>query len=84
MLVELGFRVEAHPAGRTVRAGIRAAEAAKIPFVAIVGDREMKADSVSVRGRGGAQLGELGRDRFCTLLAATVAARHPSAELVAG
>jgi threonyl-tRNA synthetase len=82
MLVEQGLRAEAHPAGRTVGAAVRAAEAGKIPFVAIVGDREMANNSVSVRGRGGIQLGELGREEYAANLAATVASRHPSAELV--
>jgi threonyl-tRNA synthetase len=84
MLVELGFRAEAHPAGRTVAAAIRAAETAKTPFIAIVGDREVSNDSMSIRTRGGGQVGELDREQFGALLAVAVAARHSSVELVGG
>ncbi|HZS11344.1 MAG TPA: threonine--tRNA ligase [Nitrospirales bacterium] len=58
-LRDTGFRVEADVRNEKVGFKIREAEKAKIPYMLVVGDREMEAGTVSVRGRSGANLGSL-------------------------
>lgn len=59
---EAGIRVE--PDFRTEKIGykIRDAEIQKIPYVAVIGDREAEAGTVSVRSRGRQDLGSMGVD----------------------
>ncbi|MGH7231436.1 MAG: threonine--tRNA ligase [Nitrospiraceae bacterium] len=52
-----GVRAEADLRNEKVGFKIREAEKAKIPYMLVVGDREMEAGTVSVRGRSGANLG---------------------------
>ncbi len=52
-----GFRAEADLRNEKVGFKIREAEKSKIPFMLVVGDREMQNGTVSVRGRSGANLG---------------------------
>nr|MBI3614363.1 threonine--tRNA ligase [Nitrospirota bacterium] len=54
-----GIRVESDLRNEKVGFKIREAEKAKIPFMLVVGDREMQAGTVAVRGRSGANLGSL-------------------------
>ena len=54
-----GFRAEADLRNEKVGFKIREAEKAKVPFMVVVGDREMEAGTVSVRGRSGANLGSM-------------------------
>lgn len=52
-----GFRVEADLRNEKIGLKIREAEKAKIPFMFVVGDREVQSRSLSVRGRSGVNLG---------------------------
>ncbi|HEX9741944.1 MAG TPA: threonine--tRNA ligase [Nitrospiraceae bacterium] len=54
-----GFRAEADLRNEKIGFKIREAEKAKIPFMLVVGDREMQGDTVSVRGRSKADLGSM-------------------------
>jgi threonyl-tRNA synthetase len=54
-----GYRVEPDFRNEKVGFKIREAELAKVPYMAVIGDREMQAGSVSVRGRSGANLGTI-------------------------
>ncbi len=54
-----GFRAEADLRNEKIGFKIREAEKAKIPFMLVVGDREMQGGSVSVRGRSKADLGSM-------------------------
>jgi threonyl-tRNA synthetase len=54
-----GFRAEADLRNEKVGFKIREAEKAKVPFMVVVGDRELQAGTVSVRGRSGANLGSM-------------------------
>ena len=54
-----GFRAEADTRNEKIGLKIREAEKAKIPYMLVVGEREMEAGTVSVRGRSGANLGTL-------------------------
>jgi threonyl-tRNA synthetase len=82
-LTDCRVRVEVQQGGGTVGAAIRAAEQAKIPFMVIIGDRERDSDSVTVRARGGTQLGTLSTDEFITRLDHTIASKTREVELVA-
>jgi threonyl-tRNA synthetase len=54
-----GYRTEADARNEKIGLKIREAEKAKIPYMLVVGDREMEAGTVAVRGRSGANLGTL-------------------------
>ena len=54
-----GFRVEADLRNEKVGFKIRELELAKVPYVVVVGDKEMASGSVSVRARHGRDLGSL-------------------------
>jgi threonyl-tRNA synthetase len=54
-----GFRVEADLRNEKVGFKIRELELAKVPYVVVVGDKEMASGTVSVRARHGRDLGSL-------------------------
>ena len=54
-----GFRAEADVRNEKIGFKIREAEKAKIPYMLVVGDREMQSRTASVRGRSGVDLGSL-------------------------
>ncbi|ADC89598.1 threonyl-tRNA synthetase [Thermocrinis albus DSM 14484] len=58
-LREEGFRVEVDERDERLGAKIRDAELQKIPYVLIVGDKEMQDGSVSVRGKREGDLGKM-------------------------
>ena len=51
-LARVGLRVEVNDRGESVGKKIRGAEARKVPYMLVVGDREEEADEVSVRRHG--------------------------------
>ena len=59
-----GFRVEVDARGERMNAKIRDAQVQKIPYMLVVGDREAKTDSVSVRQRSGEDLGAMSFEEF--------------------
>ncbi len=58
-LKDLGVRVEVDEKNQTLQAKIREATLQKIPFLGIIGKREVESDSISVRTREGKDLGVL-------------------------
>jgi threonyl-tRNA synthetase len=54
-----GYRVEADLRNEKIGLKIREAEKAKTPFMFVVGEREVQAGTLSVRGRSGANLGSM-------------------------
>jgi len=58
-LKALGYRVEVDCRNEKVGFKIREAEKAKIPYMFVIGERECEAQSVSVRKRGGENLGSM-------------------------
>ena len=58
-LKEAGFRVGTDLRNEKIGFKIREHELAKVPLVLVVGDKEMNAGTVAVRGRHGADLGSL-------------------------
>ena len=58
-LTEAGFRVEAHLDNEKVGAKIAKAETGKIPYMAVVGDKEVESERVALRAHGRKDLGTL-------------------------
>jgi threonyl-tRNA synthetase len=56
-LKKAGIRVEVHAEGKSIGAKIRHATLQKIPYMAIMGDKEVSSESMSVRARDGHDLG---------------------------
>ena len=80
-ITDRGHQAEVHPAGGTVAHAVRIAEEAKVPFIAVVGDRETRSHSVTIRARGGHQLGTMPAETFLDRLDRTVATKTMAAEL---
>jgi threonyl-tRNA synthetase len=60
----LGFRVKVRDENETVSKKIREGEIQKIPYLLVVGDKEMKSKSVRVRERGKGDIGEMKLNKF--------------------
>ncbi|MBQ9854556.1 MAG: threonine--tRNA ligase [Clostridia bacterium] len=67
-LSALGFRAEADVTGNKIGKKIRDAQLEKIPYMLIVGDRDMADGTVSVRHRAEGDLGAMSFDAFSALL----------------
>ncbi len=70
-----GLRVEADDRDATLGARVRLARERRIPYLAIVGEREAASGTVSVRLRDGEQLGPEPVDEFAARVGAAVARR---------
>lgn len=71
-LREAGFRVAVDDSSDRMGAKIREAQLQKIPYMLIVGDREVENETVSVRLRTEEDLGAMSVDAFVTTLRAVV------------
>ncbi len=67
-LRDLDFRVELTNANETLGKRIRESESQKIPCILILGDKEEKAKTVSLRRRGLGDLGAVKMDKFLELI----------------
>lgn len=65
-LSEAGVRAEIDDAGETLGKRIRGAEMRKIPYVIVVGDKEIESKALAVRMRGQKDMLELSQDDFIT------------------
>ncbi|MEK9655101.1 MAG: threonine--tRNA ligase, partial [Halieaceae bacterium] len=74
-----GMRVEADLRNEKVGFKIRELELAKVPYVIVVGDKEMASGEVSVRARHGQDLGSMTQDALLQTLSDEVARRGRSA-----
>ncbi len=63
-LLDQGIRVELDDRSETLSAKIRDAQLEKVPYMAVVGDKEMAADSVAVRSRAGGRQEVMSKDDF--------------------
>ena len=63
-LQDLGFRVDINNQNETVSKKIREGEIQRTPYILVVGDREIKTDSVSVRDRQKGDLGSIKTKSF--------------------
>ncbi|GMO55492.1 MAG: threonine--tRNA ligase [Termitinemataceae bacterium] len=64
-LTEAGLRCHANNDNERLNAKIRLAQSQKIPYMLVVGEKEMEADAVSIRLRDGKQLPSMKIDEFC-------------------
>lgn len=70
-----GLRCEIDPRDATLGARVRAAQQRKIPILAIVGERELRSQGVSIRLHDGRQLDAMGTDAFISLARRALQAR---------
>ena len=68
-----GFRAEADLRNEKIGFKIRELELAKVPYVVVVGDKEMASSEVSVRARHGQDLGSLTKEALLEMVASEVA-----------
>ncbi len=68
MLTKAGFRAEIDGRNEKVGKKIAEAESQKIPYMLVVGDRDAANSTVSVRQRGGTDLGALSQEDFLNRL----------------
>ena len=74
-LQERGFRVDADLRNEKIGFKIREHTIQKVPYLFVVGDKEVETGTVSVRARSGEDLGSLSLDDLANLLAEGVAHR---------
>jgi threonyl-tRNA synthetase len=68
-----GFRVSTDLRNEKIGFKIREHTLQKVPYLLVVGDKEVENGTVAVRKRGGEDLGSMTFDDFCTLLSQDVA-----------
>jgi threonyl-tRNA synthetase len=68
ILKDADIRVEIDKRNKSMQARIRDAEKTKIPYIAIVGDKEIETDTVSVRSRLNKELGLMKNQEFIDYL----------------
>ena len=67
-LEDMGFRVEVDYRNEKIGRKIRDAQMEKVPYMVVVGDRDMENGSVSPRHRADGDLGAMSMDEFSALL----------------
>lgn len=75
-LETLGFRAEVDGRNEKIGRKIRDAQMEKVPYMLIVGDRDMENSTVSPRHRADGDLGAMSFDQFADLLRDTVSNRR--------
>ena len=73
LLQAAGFRAETDLRNEKIGFKIRELELAKVPYVVVVGDKEMESGEVSVRARHGQDLGSLTQEGLLEVLTGEVA-----------
>ena len=74
-LESLGFRVETDERNEKIGKKIREAQLDKVPYMVIVGDRDIENNTVSPRHRADGDLGAMSKDAFTALLADKVVSK---------
>ena len=75
VLDENGIRVEIDDKPRKINYKIREAQLQKIPYMLIIGDKEVENESVAVRLRSGKDLGDLKVDEFISKITEEIKSR---------
>lgn len=78
-LHEANIRVETDLRNEKINYKIRELSLQKIPFIAVVGDKEKQAGAVAVRARGGKDLGVMSLNNFIAMVRAENDSRAPFA-----
>ncbi len=76
ILGDAGLRIDVDQRGERMNAKIRDAQNQKIPYMLVIGDREMEAESVSVRLRSEENLGAMAIDEFLSLARKDIATHN--------
>jgi threonyl-tRNA synthetase len=71
-----GIRATSDLSNNKITYKIREHSLQKLPYLLVVGDKEMETHAVSVRARGNQDLGQLGLDDLIARLKADIAARQ--------
>jgi threonyl-tRNA synthetase len=74
-LLDRDFRVDADLSDKRMNAKIREAQLQKIPYILVIGDKEMEANAVAVRLRSGEDLGAKPVAEFLAMLTQVVDSR---------
>lgn len=74
-LTDLGVRAVADLEGDRMQAKIRKAQLLKVPYMAVLGEREVTAGQVALRKRDGTQVNNLPVEEFAALLRERIASR---------
>ncbi len=77
-LFNSGFRVEIDDSDKRMNAKIREAQLQKVPYMLVVGDREVSSEAVAVRLRSGEDIGAMPVSEFEVLLRQVVEGRSLS------
>ena len=80
-LRQQGLRVETNLRSEKVNAKIRDAQLQKIPFMLVVGDREMEQQQVAVRERTKGDIGVMSLEQFTEMARALITARATTNEV---
>ena len=75
-LKEAGLRVEVDDSGERMQAKIRRAQLQKIPYMLVVGDREVRDNALAVRLRTEEDLGAMGVDDFVARVGRVIEAKR--------
>jgi threonyl-tRNA synthetase len=75
-LKKQGFRADVDLRNEKITYKIRALALQKLPYILVVGDKEVQAGQVAVRARGGADLGTMSLEAFAARLGEDVAQRR--------
>ncbi|MEM1091153.1 MAG: threonine--tRNA ligase [Pseudomonadota bacterium] len=75
-----GFRVESDLRNEKIGFKIRERTLQKVPYLLVIGDREVENGAVAVRQRDGTDLGAMPLEQFCALLKEQVDARSTGLE----
>ncbi len=74
-LSEAGIRAEVDTGGERMQNKIRQAQNQKVPYMLVVGDKEIEADAVAVRLRSGENLGAVGISEFIKRASEVISSR---------
>ena len=78
-LIDMGFRVESDLRNEKIGFKVRQHTIQKIPYMLVVGDREVAENTISVRARQGEDLGSMSLDDFAKLLTINIKKRGRNA-----
>ncbi len=73
----LGIRAQADVDNDRMNAKIRRAQLMKVPYMLVVGDKEMQNETVSIRRRDGSQQNDVPFGEFLALIRGRIASRSP-------
>lgn len=75
-LKELGLRVEIDERNESIGKKIREAEMQKVPYMLIIGEKEMKSKKVAVRGRNQKDLGAIKLNKFQDIIVSEIVGKQ--------